>query len=423
MSEEVKVITAVYDAVSDTNVYVAMGTIERISLKRLNADGSANSTEVKNGPNKGKVIKSTHRASILLKNGEDQVWVSFGSHEVKNLAYEHQYQIKVDDKWTDLKEGMVIRVPNIQIRTWKDAKTGEDRSTPEGKKAKIQLKDASGARETTKPANNAGSSQTASGASNASGGKTTKVYGEILSVDGLHVLVKDEQGNEVNCILSKEQFDQIQVGGRLAGQRGEDGNIVSAFKAYGPKGSAPASGGSRSGGKKDNSGMETGHALNGALNLRRSGLTVPPVVEVAKVVHDVTKHLKLDASKDPANKGMSDYDLGGMVGHAVLNATRDIQVGDNDNPEEITSKLLAYARELMSSVVPGVAAYVKGENLSSTADGKPDPQLEPKVEDAVQQQVQPNGHIDMTPESMDFDDDIPFAPICLMYPNHAIYAL
>lgn len=407
MSEEVKVITAVYDAVSDTNVYVAMGTIERINLKRINADGSAKVTNITKGPNAGKSINATHRASILLKNGEDSVWVSFGTHEVKNLAYEHQYQIKVDDKWTDLKEGMVIRVPNIQIRTWKDAKTGEDRSAPEGKKAKIQLKDASGARESTKPS---GGSQQSSGASNASGGKTTKVYGEILSVDGLHALVKDEQGNEVNCVLTKEQFDQIQVGGRLAGQRGEDGNIVSGFKAYGPKGSAPAGGGSRSGGKKDNSGMETGHALNGALNLRRSGLTVPPVVEVAKVVHDVTKHLKLDAAQDPANKGMSDYDLGAMVGHAVLNATRDIQVGDNDNPEEITGKLLDYARELMSTVVPGVAAYVKGENLQTAADSKPDPKLEPQKTEEPKQAVQGNGHIDMSPEpeTMDFDEDIPF---------------
>lgn len=417
---DVKVITEVINPLDNSTVSLAVGTIERINIKRINEDGSPKVTPINKGPNKGKSIVATHRASLLVKNGEDQVWISFGTHEVKNIKYESQYQVKEGEVWVDLKPGMAIRVP-VQIRKWTD-NDGNERSAPEGKKSKIVITDKSGARDTT-PASNAGASQQPSGASGASGGKTTKVYGEILSLDGLHALVKDEQGNEVNCVLTKEQFDQIQVGGRLAGQRGEDGNIVSAFKAYGPKGSAPASGGSRSGGKKDNSGMETGHALNGALNLRRSGLTVPPVVEVAKVVHDVTKHLKLDASKDPANKGMSDYDLGGMVGHAVLNATRDIQVGDNDNPEEITSKLLTYARELMSSVVPGVAAYVKGENLSSTADGKPDPQLEPKVEDAVQQQVQPNGHIDMTPESMDFDDDIPFAPICLMYPNHAIYAL
>lgn len=420
MSEVQTVITTVYDGVNDVNVSIAQGTIERISLKRINEDGSPKVTNINKGPNAGKVINSTHRASILLKQGEDQVWVSFGSHEVKNLAYEHQYQIKVDEKWTDLKEGMVIRCP-VQIRTWKDARTGEDRSAPEGKKAKIKITDASGAREPRQ----AGGPQTSSATSNTSGGKTTKVYGEILSLSDTGAVVKDENGNEVSVVLTKEQIGQVQVGGRLAGQRGEDGS-VSGFKAYGPKGSGGSSGsagGSKGGFKKDNSGMETGHALNGALNLRRSGLTAPPVVEVAKVVHDVTKHLKLDAAQDPANKGMSDYDLGAMVGHAVLNATRDIQVGDNDNQEEITGKLLAYARELMSSVVPGVAAYVKGENLSSTADGKPDPQLEPKVEDAVQQKVQPDGHINMTPEIMDFDDDVPFAPICLMYPNHAIYAL
>lgn len=406
---EVKVITAVYDAINDVNVHIATGSIERIAIKRINADGSPKVTNITKGPSAGKSIVATHRASILLKNGEDQEWVSFGTHEVKNLKYENQYQIKVDDKWTDLKEGMVIRVP-VQIRKWTDAE-GKERSGAEGKKAKIKITDASGARE-PRQASNAGSSQTSSAASNTSGGKTTKVYGEILSLSDTGAAVKDENGNEVSVVLNKEQIAQVQVGGRLAGQRAEDGTL-SGFKAYGPKGSAGAgAGGSKGGFKKDNSGMETGHALNGALNLRRSGLTIPPVVEVAKVVHDVTKHLKLDAANNPANKGMSDYDLGAMVGHAVLNATRDIQVGENDNPEEITAKLLAYARGLMSEVVPGVSAYVKGEqpnNLEQTAQSQPDPKLEPKTEP---QQTAPavnnNGHLDMSPPDIDFDEDIPF---------------
>lgn len=403
---DVKVINSVYDAVNDTNIHIASGSIERINIKRINEDGSPKVTNITKGPNAGKSIVATHRASLLLKNGEDQAWVSFGTHEVKNMKYENQYQIKVDDKWTDLKEGMVIRVP-VQIRTWKDAE-GNDRSGAEGKKARIKITDASGARD-SKPAGNTGGSQTASAASGGASGKTTKVYGEILSLSDTGAVVKDEKGNEVSVNLTKDQIGQVQVGGRLAGQRGEDGSIVSGFRAYGPKGSAPAGGIRSGGGKKDNSGMETGHALNGALNLRRSGLTMPPVVEIAKVVHDVTKHLKLDAAQDPANKGMSDYDLGAMVGHAVLNATRDIQVGENDNPEEITGKLLAYARGLMSEVVPSVSAYVKGESLATAANSTPDPKLEPK--DEPQQSaptVTDNGHIDMTPDDVDFDLDIPF---------------
>ena len=69
-------------------------------------------------------------------------------------------------------------------------------------------------------------------------------------MDGLHVLVKDEQGSEVTVILTKEQFDQIKVGGRLAGQRGEEGSIVSGFKAYGPKGSSGGAGGSKGSSRK-----------------------------------------------------------------------------------------------------------------------------------------------------------------------------
>lgn len=403
---DVKVINSVYDAVNDTNIHIASGSIERINIKRINEDGSPKVTSINKGPNAGASIVATHRASLLLKNGEDQTWVSFGTHEVKNLKYENQYQIKVDEKWVGLKEGMIIRVP-VQIRTWKDAATGEDRSGAEGKKARIKITDDSGARD-SKPAGNAGGSQTSSAASNTSGGKTTKIYGEILSVDGLHALVKDEQGREVTVVLTKEQFDQIKVGGRLTGQRGEEGSIVSGFKAYGPKGSSGGTGGSKGSFKKDTSGMETGHALNGALNLRRSGLTIPPVLEIAKVVHDATKHLKLDAAQDPANKGMSDYDLGSMVGHAVLNATRDIPVGDNDNPEEITGKLLAYARSLMSEVVPGVSAYVKGESPQGTvAEQKASG---PEEQGVKSPEVSENGHVDMTPDTdtLDFDDDIPF---------------
>lgn len=407
---DVKVITEVVNPIDNSTVSLAVGTIERINIKRINEDGSPKITPVNKGPNKGKTIVATHRASLLVKNGEDQVWISFGTHEVKNMKYESQYQVKEGEVWVDLKPGMAIRVP-VQIRKWTD-NDGNERSAPEGKKSKIVITDKSGARDAA-PAGNAGGSQTTSAASSASGGKTTKVYGEILSLSDTGAVVKDENGNEASVVLNKEQIAQVQVGGRLAGQRAEDGTL-SGFKAYGPKGSAGAgAGGSKGGFKKDNSGMETGHALNGALNLRRSGLTIPPVVEVAKVVHDVTKHLKLDAANDPANKGMSDYDLGAMVGHAVLNATRDIQVGENDNPEEITGKLLAYARGLMSEVVPGVSAYVKGEqpsgnNTVQTAQSQqtaPDPQ--PKVE-TPQAPVVNNGHIDMTPETMDWDDDVPF---------------
>ncbi|UTC25225.1 hypothetical protein P7_035 [Pectobacterium phage vB_PcaM_P7_Pc] len=403
---DVKVITEVVNPIDNSTVSLAVGTIERINIKRINEDGSPKITPINKGPNKGKTIVATHRASLLVKNGEDQVWISFGTHEVKNMKYESQYQVKEGEVWVDLKPGMAIRVP-VQIRKWTDS-DGNERSAPEGKKSKIVITDKSGARDAA-PAGNAGGSQTSSASSNASGGKTTKVYGEILSLSDTGAVVKDENGNEVSVVLNKEQIAQVQVGGRLAGQRAEDGTL-SGFKAYGPKGSGGAgAGGSKGGFKKDNSGMETGHALNGALNLRRSGLTIPPVVEVAKVVHDVTKHLKLDAANDPANKGMSDYDLGAMVGHAVLNATRDIHVGENDNPEEITGKLLAYARGLMSEVVPGVSAYVKGESLKAAANSAPDPKLEPK--DEPQQSaptVTNDGHIDMSPPDIDFDDDIPF---------------
>lgn len=400
MSEEVKVVQSVYDAINDVTANIATGTIERINIKRINADGSARETSFKDKTTgQTKVIKSTHNYSLLLKEGEDTAWISFGQGEVKNLKYENQFQIKTDDGYVDLKEGMKIRLP-VVLKKYKRAKDGVEATSVEGKKNRIKITDASGAREPRSQA-----PQSTQTASNTSGGATTKVYGDIVTVSESDVVVKTETG-EVTVKLSAEQLAQIVEGGRIAGQRAADGTL-SAFKAYGPKGQGGStSGGSKGSFKKDNSGMETGHALNGALNLRRAGLTIPPVAEVAKVVHDVTKHLKQDAAQAPENKGMSDYDIGAMVGHAVLNATRDVQVGENDNPEEITQKLLDYSRELMATVVPAVSAYVKGENLQEAAKATPEPELKPTVEDAPH--INDNGHIDMTPEDVDFDLDIPF---------------
>lgn len=402
---EVKVISEVYDAVNDKNIYIALGTIERINIARINADGSAKITPIKRGPNAGNNMRTTHRTSILLKQGENTEWIGFGEHEVKNMNYEKQFQIKEEEKYVDLKEGMVIRLP-VELQTWE--KDGEKKSAYKGKRGQITIKDKSGAREPSQQSTGSQGSQSASTATGTAGGKTTKVYGEVVAIADLEASVKTD-GGVVRVVLTAEEVSQIEVGGRLTGQRAEDGKIVSGFKAYGPVGQSNNTGsGNGKGVKKDNTGMEIGHAINGALNLRRSGLEAP-VVEIAKVVHDVTKNLKVDTAKDPAHKGLSDYDLGAMVGHAVLNATRDIVVASDDNPEVITGKLLEYSRELIASVVPGVTAYVKGENLQSTANSQSEPSLQGKQEEgSTPEPLTETGHVDYSQEPMDFDDDIPF---------------
>lgn len=410
---DVKVISSVVNPLDNKTLTLAEGSIERIVIKRINEDGSPKVTPINNGPNKGKSIVATHKASMLLKNGEDEVWINFGTHEVKNLNYENKYQIKEGDVWVDLKPGMIIRLP-VNLREWK-TESGEVRKSYEGKKAKIVITDKSGARDPQQgnQSSNTGS-QSNSGASNSSGGKTTKVYGEIVSLDGLEAKVKVEDGTEVSVTLSQDQAGQVQQGGRIAGMRSADGKITSGFKAYGPKGSSSGKGTS-SGGKRDNTGVETGHAINGALILRRRGFNGPSVVEVSFVVHDVTKQLKHDFANDESTKGMSDYDIGAMVGHAVLNATRDIDFSSVNSPQALQDALIAEAKATLINIVPQVSVYIKGSNpgvvedkqkATPKQDSKPEPDLSSKNQ--FESQPDDDGHIDMSQEGYDFDMDIPF---------------
>src|SRR5690606_38677716 len=100
--------------------------------------------------------------------------------------------------------------------------------------------------------------------------------------------------------------------------------------------------------KRDNTGVETGHAINGGLNLVRGNLFDGDAVEAAKFVHTLTTQLKAEYAKK--NPDMSEYDIGAMVGNAVLNATRDA-----NKVEEVEY----YSRDLLDNVVPDVSVFVK----------------------------------------------------------------
>lgn len=142
---------------------------------------------------------------------------------------------------------------------------------------------------------------------------------------------------------------------------------------------------------RDNSGVETGHALNGALNLVRNGVVErdsDEIVSSAQIVHNITVELKKEYAK--MNPQMSEYDIGAMVGHAVLNATRDV----ND-----VAEIEQNSRFLLDHVVPLVSAFVKGEKKVTkitTKVTKTTPNKEEKQE------------TEYTPDFSDVDDDIPF---------------
>ena len=112
-----------------------------------------------------------------------------------------------------------------------------------------------------------------------------------------------------------------------------------------------ASSGSIGGYKKDFSGVQTGHALNAAMNLLKNKVkNDQELIDTAKAVHDVSEKIKAEYAKD--NPSMSDYDVGAASGNAILNACKLAK--NMDQVEEM-------ARGLLYTVVPQILAHVKGE--------------------------------------------------------------
>lgn len=403
------VVQSVYDAINDITAHIAVGSIERINIKRINEDGSAKVTSFKDrNTGQQKSINSTHRYSILLKNGEDQAWISFGEGEVKNLKYEDQFQIKEDAGYVSLLPGMEIRLP-VTLKSYKD-REGNDRTSTEGKRNKIKITSKANARAPSAPAQSAGA---ASGGPQSSGGATTKVYGEVLSIDGKTASIKLESGDSVNVVLSDDQIGQLQVGGRLAGQRGADGQIVSGFKAYGPKGSGGASsgGGSRRG--KDDLPVRLGNALTITDAMFPNAAIVDQgviVVQVLEAMDGIKARLREEF------KALDDYAFGARLGQSGILAARHSQEGIAQFIENV---------ETTFRFICATEDQVRGSG-QAPAEDKPDPKLEQKPEDTNPQvPVTETGHLDysVNDSTLDFDDDIPFAPIGLQYPNHAIYVL
>lgn len=143
--------------------------------------------------------------------------------------------------------------------------------------------------------------------------------------------------------------------------------------------------------KRDMTGMETGHALNGALELIRGGSSNEDAFELSKLVHEITVELKAEVAKE---KGVdiSDYDIGASVGHAVLNACRGFHGGKVSKEDLIES-----AKEVLV-IAEKVTQFIKGEIKEEIKETKSKTEKKVKKEASTPSNEPP----------MDFDDDIPF---------------
>lgn len=169
---------------------------------------------------------------------------------------------------------------------------------------------------------------------------------------------------------------------------------VAAKPEKGDKGAQKASG-QTYGKKRDTVGIETGHAVNGALELLRAGVKGDSF-DLAGLVQSATVTLKAEVAKE-RGVDVTDYDLGASVGHAILNACRD-----HSGKTVTVDQIIEAAREVLA-LSDKVAAAIRG----NAAPAEKPKATKPKKETAP---AQPEPEVqDDTPEPpVDFDDDIPF---------------
>ena len=149
--------------------------------------------------------------------------------------------------------------------------------------------------------------------------------------------------------------------------------------------------------KRDTIGIETGHAVNGALELIRGGVK-GDAFELAGVVQSATVTLKAEVAKE-RGVDVTDYDLGASVGHAILNACRD-----HSRDDVTIDEIIEAAREVLV-LSDKVAAAIRGNGAPAA---QPTPAAEkPKTTRKPKETVKTPEPQEPEP-SVDFDDDIPF---------------
>lgn len=201
-----------------------------------------------------------------------------------------------------------------------------------------------------------------------------------------------EVGDEVRLVVTENVYnDKVYYNSGTSKiklvKKGEGTAKAKAGQQRAPQGSQNSSGSSTSF-KKDFSGIQTGHAINAAMNLlHESNRNFSKIVETAKQLHDVSERVKAEYAK--LNPQMSEYDVGAASGQSVLTACK--LVDNIDDVEEIALKLL-------SEVVPEVTAYVKGEVKEEVV----------KQEKLAQKPKSQPKPVEQEPDFDDFLDDVPF---------------
>lgn len=396
------VITQVQDPMTMNTITLATGVVKKVMVAAYQAgQKGVDDDGIRRTRFNGKVIEASHKISILLTEGEEEVWVSLGDKMVKHLDKPIGLK-QTDGTWKDLVEGLKVRLPVV-------GKEYKGKMYYSGKLSKILiLEDApAGAKQqqqTPRKTQQKASQQPKNDkAVNPSQVEKVKVYGPVKAVDGNVITIEDEKLGEGKLILTPEQIAEgVEVGVRVTALVDKNtGNVLSNFKVYTQKGKEGAK--RKKGFSKE--GIEAGHAINAMFILRNRGLEIEDELQLCKDLHYVSVKVK----KAYAERMAADLDaVGAPAGQSVLKGCEMVDL----NSPDILAEIEALANKVLSELSDPLYDFIKEnpdgvpptkgmETDNQPQDEGSEPLSQSSIVDAPPTDYNPN-------EQFDFDDDIPF---------------
>lgn len=397
------VITQVQDPMTMNTITLATGVVKKVMVTAYQAgQKGVDDDGIRRTRFNGKVIEASHKISILLTEGEEEVWVSLGDKMVKHPDKPIGLK-QTDGTWKDLVEGLKVRLPVVgkeykgkMYYSGKLSKILILEDAPAGAKQQQQTPRKTQQKAPQQPKNDK--------AVTPSQVEKVKVYGPVKAVDGNVITIEDEKLGEGKLILTPEQIAEgVEVGVRVTALVDKNtGNVLSNFKVYTQKGKEGAK--RKSG--YDPIGVSTGHAINALAELLQRGFEPVNQLEMCKQLHSLTARLQREYAED---LGTTTDAVGATVGNAILNGCRRC---DLDEPNIIVG-IYNEARAILVNLAEPLYAYIKehpqGEDVNVE---QPQPRQEDKQnsEPLSQSNTVDAPPTDYNPdEQFDFDDDsIPF---------------
>lgn len=395
------VITQVQDPMTMNTITLATGVVKKVMVTAYQAgQKGVDDDGIRRTRFNGKVIEASHKISILLTEGEEEVWVSLGDKMVKHPDKPIGLK-QTDGTWKDLVEGLKVRLPVV-------GKEYKGKMYYSGKLSKILIledapAEAKQQQQTPRKTQQKAPQQPKNDkAVTPSQVEKVKVYGPVKAVDGNVITIEDEKLGEGKLILTPEQIAEgVEVGVRVTALVDKNtGNVLSNFKVYTQKGKEGAK--RKKGFSKE--GIEAGHAINAMFILRNRGLEIEDELQLCKDLHYVSVKVK----KAYAERMAADLDaVGAPAGQSVLKGCEMVDL----NSPDILAEIEALANKVLSELSDPLYDFIK-EN----PDGVP-----PVKGVETDNQPQDDGSEPLTADNQDvpptdfrdkgfdeWDSDIPF---------------